>query len=377
LKIFYDENMPYVANFFQSMGELTPFNGRTVNAEDIQTADVLLVRSVTSVDEALLCKNQQIKFVGTATIGVDHIDQSYLEQRDICFRSAPGCNAVSVAEYVISSLVVMCERYQRDLFSLKVGIVGAGNTGSRLSEKLTALGIHHVLYDPPLARTGTDPRQFVNFDEILACDVISLHVPLNFESIDATYHLFDQNTLAQLTPTQWLINACRGEVVNNQAILALKQQNSGPKLVWDVWENEPHILTDLVKYTDIATAHIAGYSLEGKARGTEMLYQALCQVTERPIQYQLTDFLPKYEIQALTLADHFQSQQVGQLITLLYDVRRDDALFRQNITKQGFDWLRKNYPARREFSALTIDSKHLAQSQWLAELGFTLTITES
>jgi len=292
MKIYFDENMPFAQEFFTEFGDLVPFSGRELNAEQVADADVLLVRSITKVNQALLKDNNRLKFVGTATIGVDHIDQNYLNERNINFSSAPGCNAISVAEYVISSLVVLAERYLIDLFSLTVGIVGAGNTGTRLSEKLTALGIKHVLCDPLLAEQSHDDREFVSLETALACDVISLHVPKTMTGDYATFHLLNEMRLSQLSENQILINACRGEVIDNQALLKLKQQGHGVKLVLDVWENEPNILHELIPFCEITTAHIAGYSLEGKARGTEMLYQALCQQLEISPTKHLAKLLP-------------------------------------------------------------------------------------
>ena len=158
-----------------------------------------------------------------------------------------------------------------------------------------------------------------------------------------------------LSDKQILINACRGEVVDNQALLQIKKNAAGPKLVWDVWENEPNILHELIEYTDIATAHIAGYSLEGKARGTEMLYQALCKCWNLPIEKQLNQLLPKASITNITINHNFDENVLNQLVKMVYDVRRDDAIFRQQIKTQGFDHIRKTYPARREFSSVSIN----------------------
>ena len=364
MNIFYDENMPFVKEFFSDFGNLYSFSGRSLTANDIIKADVLLVRSITQVNETLLRLNNQLQFVGTATIGVDHIDQRYLKQRNVNFSSAAGCNAISVAEYVISALVVMAERYLIDIFSLTVGIVGAGNTGSRLSEKLTALGIKHVLCDPILAqaqlnKVSKKQRDFVTLEKALSCDVISLHVPLTQSGEYPTYHLLNKDNLAKLSQQQVLINACRGDVIDNQALLLLKKQGKGPKLILDVWENEPNILLPLVQYTDIATAHIAGYSLEGKARGTEMLYQALCRAFKKEIRYNLEQFLPIPIIDSITIKEHFSESLLNPLVKTVYDVRRDDAIFRQQITKQGFDYIRKTYPQRREFSALKVKMKNV------------------
>ena len=300
MKILFDENMPYAKEFFSDFAssdtQLIPFAGRDLSPEQVRDADVLLVRSITQVNETLLNENQKLSFVGTATIGTDHIDQTYLTKRDVAFHSAPGCNAVSVAEYVLSALVILAERYLFDLTQLSVGIVGGGNTGTRLSEKLSALGIQYKICDPLLAANMDDTRDFVSLEEVLECDVISLHVPKVIDGEYPTYHLLDETRLNNLKDEQILISTCRGEVIDNHALLALKKSGHGLKLVLDVWEGEPDVLTPLIDYTEIATAHIAGYSLEGKARGTEMLYQALCQhINVEPV-CQLKILLPKASI---------------------------------------------------------------------------------
>jgi len=382
MKIFFDENMPYAKEFFSDFckaDDLVPFSGRDLTAQQVIDADVLLVRSITQVNKTLLKNNENIHFVGTATIGMDHIDQTYLAKRNIAFHSAPGCNAISVAEYVISSLVILAERYLLDLSKLSVGIVGGGNTGTRLSEKLTALNIQHKICDPLLEQSEHDTRSFSTLDEVLNCDVISLHVPKIVDGEYPTYHLLDEERLSNLKENQILISACRGEVIDNQALLTLKRQGHGLKVVLDVWEGEPEVLKPLIEYTEIATAHIAGYSLEGKARGTEMLYQALCDHIEKrqnikiEPKCRLVNFLPPANISSIKLNQEFNEVLLNQLVKMVYDVRRDDAIFRQQLSSQGFDSLRKNYPVRREFSAMQVTLTPNASSDVPHRLGFNKT----
>ena len=372
MKILFDENMPFARKFFSELNgkpqQVLPFKGRELTAEQVADADVLLVRSITQVNEQLLANAKQLKFVGTATIGVDHIDQSYLKKCGISFSSAPGCNAISVAEYVVSTLVVLAERYQFSLTDKTVGIVGAGNTGSRLSQKLDALGIRYKLCDPLLEAAG-DNRDFSSLEEVLNCDIVSLHVPLTRQGEYATYHLLDKNRLSKLHDQQILINACRGEVIDNQALLALKQQGHGLTLALDVWEGEPNVLTKLIPYADIASAHIAGYSLEGKARGTEMLYQALCQELDIPCQKQLASYLPKPSIGRVKINQNFDEILLNQVVKMVYDVRRDDAIFRHQLPRFGFDHIRKTYPARREFSSMVVYGDNV-ELDTLVQLGF-------
>lgn len=377
MKILFDENMPYAEDFFSNIAgnntQLESFSGRDLTAAQVADADVLLVRSITQVNEELLKDNTQLRFVGTATIGTDHIDQAYLANRHINFCAAPGCNAISVAEYIVSALVVLSERYLLDLSALCVGIVGGGNTGTRLSEKLTALGIAYKICDPFLEQNKQDSRDFFSLDEVLKCDVISLHVPKTTDGEHPTYHLLNESRLNSLTDQQILLTACRGEVIDNKALLSLKQAGHKVKLVLDVWEGEPEVLTELIKYTEIATAHIAGYSLEGKSRGTEMLYQALCQHLAISPSQQLSDLLPKADISEINITAKIDQSLVNKLVKIVYDVRRDDVLFRKQLARDGFDSLRKNYPVRREFSSVTVSLSPSAYSDVPHRLGFNIS----
>jgi erythronate-4-phosphate dehydrogenase len=374
MKIYYDENMPFAPQLFADLGEVQSFAGRECHANLVKDADVLLVRSITQVNESLLAGADNLKFVGTATIGMDHIDQNYLAKRQIAFASAPGCNAVSVAEYVLSAIKVLESRYRFSLKDKIVGIVGAGNTGSRLAEKLTALGVSFVMCDPPLANNG-DSRKLVSYEYLLSvADIISFHVPLVTEGDYPTHHLFGEDELAVIKPDAVIMTACRGEVIDNKMLLRAKQGGNKNPLVLDVWEGEPQVLHDLIPYADIATAHIAGYSFEGKARGTYMLYQALCQYLGIAPNQCWDELLPKARLNSISIdcavKQPVDFAKVDEVIHKVYDVRRDDAIFRQNIASKGFDWIRKNYPERREFGSLAVHSAQQGTLSTLINLGF-------
>ncbi len=375
MKLYIDENIPYAKQFFSGFGQLQFFSGRTVTAEQLGDADVLLVRSITQVNETLLKFSDNLQFVGTATIGTDHIDQSYLSNKGINFSSAPGCNKISVAEYILSALLILAEQKQFQLINKTVAIVGAGNTGSAVYARLTALGITCKLYDPPLQRAG-DRRVFCSFDEVIKADIISLHVPKIATGEFATVHMFNDTVLNQLGEHQCLINASRGEVIDNLALLQRAQQESPPSLILDVWENEPNVEKALLPYVLLATPHIAGYSLDGKARGTEMLYQALCEHLNQKTEHKTTDFVVKPSISNVTINQPLNQTLLKQLMHLIYDVRRDDALFRQMIDQDdGFDIMRKTYSERRELSTLTVDAP-ASQTQLLQSLGFETNVVK-
>ncbi len=370
MNIYIDENIPYAEAFFTDLGNLHFFPGRTVTAEQLEDADVLLVRSITQVNEQLLSLNSSLKFVGTATIGTDHIDQSYLKKRGIKFSSAPGCNKISVAEYILSSLLVLAEKQQFKLTDKTLAIVGAGNTGSAVWQRLNALGLNCKLYDPPLQNAG-DKRDFCTFDEVLKADIISLHVPKTAHGAYPTVHMFDEQVLKQLTAKQILLNASRGEVIDNKALLKLAQQGLHPTLVLDVWENEPNIEKQLLPFVEIATPHIAGYSLDGKVRGTEMLYQALSALLDIEAKHRLKEFVALPAINKISISQSMDQTLLKSLMHLIFDVRRDDALFRQMIDQvDGFDTMRKTYQERRELSTLTVYSS-VKQNTLLQSLGFS------
>lgn len=371
--IYADENMPYVRDFFADLGEVRLVNGRTLTSEQISDAEVLLVRSVTKVNPQLIAKSPKLKFVGTATIGTDHIDQAYLQQRGIGFSSAPGCNAQSVVEYVLSSIFVLAEKYQWDLQTKTVGVVGVGNIGRLLVQALQALSIRVLCCDPQRAATEAD-FPHIEFEQLLPqLDIVSFHVPLVKTGPEATVNLLNAQTLTLLKPDCAVINACRGEVTNNDALLSEAQSGHKRALVLDVWANEPEPDLRLIPHTDIASAHIAGHSIEGKARGTEMLYQALCQQLGLVPRLSLAQVLPAPQISELKINSNFGLLDVQNLSRLLYDVRRDDALFRfymmQDNKTQGFDWLRKSYPPRREYSSVRLTGQEVPE--FLTTLGFS------
>lgn len=372
MNIYIDENIPYAKDFFSDYGNLTFFSGRDVTAEQLKDADVLLVRSITQVNENLLHLNNRLQFVGTATIGTDHIDQNYLKSRNVSFSSAPGCNKISVAEYILSSLLVLVEKMQFQLKDKTVAIVGAGNTGTAVYQRLNALGVKCKLYDPPLESAG-DTRDFCSFSDVLEADIITLHVPKIESGPNPTVHMFNESVLCKLNKQQILLNASRGDIIDNDALISLGNASLLPVLVLDVWENEPNINKQLLEFTEIATPHIAGYSLDGKVRGTEMLYEAFCSKYNHEIIHFAGQFIALASINKISISQPIDQNIMKFLQHLVFDVRRDDALFRQMIDQDdGFDTMRKTYQERRELSTLSIDSS-VEQTKLLQLLGFAIS----
>ena len=372
MKILADQNMPLVEQYFSDFGEVERFDGRNLKPDQLIDVEVLLTRSVTNVTSELLAKANKLSFVGTATIGIDHIDTDLLQDKNIAFTSAPGCNAVAVAEYVISSLFALSQENARPLTGQTIGIVGVGSIGSCLAKKLKALNVKLLLCDPLKHAQGL-LNEHVELGELLAqSDIVTFHVPLVKKGPHKTLHMMDKVRLNALKPGTTIINASRGDVIDNSALLDLMEAGADLDLVLDVWENEPNILTDLLAHVRYASVHIAGHTLEGKARGTQMLYQKLCELKGVEASKSLTDFLPVPAITQVAIAESFTEQDIARLVHTIYDVRRDDGILLRHLESDGFDSLRKNYPVRREFSTLTVkgDGSQLAA---LGQLGFKLT----
>lgn len=374
-----DENIPLLDAFFAGLGEIRRYPGRAIDRACVQDADVLLVRSVTQVDRALLA-GSRVRFVGTCTIGTDHLDLAYFTEAAIHWSSAPGCNARGVVDYVLGSLLTLADLDGVDLATRTYGVVGAGEVGGRLVQVLRGLGWKVLVCDPPRqAREGGD---YVGLEQILAeCDVISLHTPLTRSGALPTWHLLDAARLAQLRQGAWLINASRGPVVDNAALRALLQAREDVQAVLDVWEGEPQVDLALADLCVIATPHIAGYSLDGRQRGTAQIYQAVCAWRGEPAQVQLAQLLPRPWLTQIGVhAGADLAWTLASLCRAVYDPRRDDADFRRSLSRDpqvqraAFDALRKHYPPRREIEGLAVrvEGEAPALRQMVQALGAVL-----
>lgn len=354
-----DENIPLLDAFFAGFGEIRRVPGRSIDRATVEQADVLLVRSVTNVNRALL-EGSKVRFVGTCTIGTDHLDLDYFNEAGISWSSAPGCNARGVVDYVLGSLMTLAEIEGVGLPQRTYGVIGAGEVGGRLIKVLKGLGWNVKVCDPP--RQAAEGGDYVSLEQIIEqCDVISLHTPLTRTGAGATWHLFDEQRLLQLKPGTWLINAARGPVVDNAALRKVLLEREDLQAVLDVWEAEPEVDVALAELCVLATPHIAGYSLDGKQRGTAQIYRAYCELIGQPPSIQLSDLLPAPWLSEVTLhADSDPAWALAMLCRGVYDPRRDDADFRRslvgNVAEQraAFDVLRKQYPVRREIEGLKV-----------------------
>ena len=359
MRIVADENIPLLDAFFSGFSEIRRLPGRAIDRVAVADADILLVRSVTPVTAQML-EGSPVRFIGTCTIGTDHLDLDYIQRNDIRWSSAPGCNARGVVDYVLGSLLTLAEIEGANLRDRTYGIVGAGQVGGRLVTVLKALGWNVLVCDPP--RQAAEGGDFVDLEEIVRrCDVISLHTPLTRSGEHRTHHLLDAARLGQLKQGAWLINASRGPVVDNTALRDVLRQRDDLQAVLDVWENEPQVDLDLADLCVIATPHIAGYSLDGRQRGTEQIYQALCRFLGQPAAIRLEDLLPAPWLSQVRLdAGTDPDWALSMLCRGVYDPRRDDADFRRSLVEDtdrqraAFDALRKHYPPRREIDRLEV-----------------------
>ncbi|NIP22401.1 MAG: 4-phosphoerythronate dehydrogenase PdxB [Phycisphaerae bacterium] len=384
MKIIADENIPYVAECFSSIGEVETVPGREITPGVVADADVLLVRSITPVGADLLA-GSKVRFVGTATIGFDHVDTEYLSQNNIGFASAPGSNANSAAEYVIAALLNIAKQHSIDLEGKSIGIIGVGNVGGRVAKKASALGMKLFLNDPPLQRETGDSK-YLPIEELFDCDFITLHTPLTFEGEDKTFHLADDTFFKSLKRGCIFINASRGGIVDSGALKAAIEEGRLQATVLDVWENEPDIDVELLEMVDIGTPHIAGYSLDGKIAGMIMIYKEACKYFELGAKYDIDSFLPVPAVPELKINTQSFSEQDALLgiMEKIYDIRTDDARLRRMLAESAeergkyFDSLRKNYPVRREFqnTRIIVEGKNRSLAGKLKGIGFKVEVVK-
>ncbi|MGR5131515.1 4-phosphoerythronate dehydrogenase [Vibrio alfacsensis] len=377
MKILVDENMPYAEELFSQLGEVILKPGRTLTADDLVGVDALMIRSVTKVNAELISKANKLKFVGTATAGMDHVDQALLKEKDIFFTAAPGCNKVGVAEYVFSVMMVLAQQQGFSVLDKTVGIIGAGQVGSYLEKCLKGMGIKVLLNDPFKQEEG-DARHFTPLAELIeTSDIITLHIPITKDGPYPTHHLIDETVLNGLRADQILINAARGPVVDNEALKQRLLKNDGFTAALDVFEFEPEVDMELLPLLAFATPHVAGYGLEGKARGTTMIFNSYCEFLNNELRAHASDLLPTAPVPTMVLDREWDEATLHNITQLIYDVRKDDALFRREISKPGsFDLMRKNYWDRREYSAVTLMGNETCNLAPLAELGFQVEVSQ-
>jgi erythronate-4-phosphate dehydrogenase len=372
MKIIADANIPLINDACAGIGDVELVPGRDITRDMLKSADALFVRSITRTDADLL-EGTKVKFVATATIGTDHVDTTYLRQKGIAFASAPGSNARSVAEYVAAAIVKHSGHFEKPFEELTMGIVGVGNVGTQVLSVAHALGITCILNDPPRER-ATVGGDFKDLDYLLQhSDIVTIHVPLEFDGVDATFQLADASFFDKMRSNAMFINASRGAVVDESSLRKYRTK-LGP-VVLDVWENEPFVDVNTLAVVDTATPHIAGYSYDGKLNGTQMVYEALCRFLDKT-----PDFSARKSIEAEVreIDVGIANDEVEAAVSSAYSITEDDRELRsitsidEESRKGHFDLLRKKYRRRLEFRHFRVHgARH--QQRTLRRLGFSVT----
>lgn len=356
MKIVVDENVSFAESAFGQLGNVVLYEGRKITNEIIKDADVLIIRSVTNITNELL-QNTNIKFIGTATIGTDHVNKEAVNERKIKFVNAKGCNSNAVAEYIITAILNISNKHKISLTGKTIGIIGFGNVGKKVEILSKAIGLTPIVNDPPLQAEKYN-YNFHTLEEALSCDFITFHVPLNKSGIYKTVHLLNNQNINLIKKDAVIFNTSRGSVIDNNALLT-KIERDGNLTVLDVWENEPDCLPQLIKKVEIGTAHVAGYTYEGKVIGTKMIYDQLCSFLnirpswEPPIFEQvLYNFLYDNE-------NSFYNNLLN-ITSNIYDIYLDSKSFKQRMlsdnASENFDKIRKDYKLRNEFPNYLISS---------------------
>lgn len=387
MKIVADENILALDGWFGKKVKLQLVPGRDISAQHVKDADALLVRSITRVDKALL-QGSTVRFVGTATSGTDHLDLAWLADQGIAVTDAAGANANAVVEYVLSSLAWLIKHDKFALWRSRVAVIGAGHVGGALIRRLQSLGVACVACDP-LQQT-VDHVDYVSLEEALNADVVCLHTPLTRDGEHATWHMLNHKRLSALRPETVLINAGRGEVIDNDALQALLQRVPAQRVILDVWENEPAPSPALLGQVTIGTPHIAGYSVEAKLAASRCVLTSLCQHFDRkvpamlpPINLPLTVHDERYTAAPRFIGngDKSDEQVFADIVLATFSPARVSQRFTQLYQKvagqegaQVFDRLRRELAMRREFSASHLHAAAYSPqlASWLHAAGFVL-----
>ena len=341
MKIVIDDACYAHQEIFANLGRVIPIPGKEITKDAVKDADILIVRSRTKINKNLL-DGSKVSFVGSAVAGLDHVDQNYLKEANIQFFSAQGCNAMAVAEFVITTILNLSNRYGFDIQSKTLGIIGVGNVGSRLNEKAKILGIPTLLNDPPRQERGDDVN-FVDLETALSADIISFHTPLDFGGNHPTYHLLNKDNFHLIGHDSIIFNAARGGVIDE----SIWQEKTTMANIIDCWENEPNINQKLLSSAFLATPHIAGHSIDAKFKGSYMVYEALCEFLNVEIDPKITNMINPVKLQ-------LTGDNLRDCLNEIYDFSKD----RQALDKPiEFERYRRNYPIRYEWHHFTSTCK--------------------
>lgn len=373
LKIVADSKIPFLAGALEKFAEVEYISGSSFTPSKVKNADALIVRTRTKCNEDLL-KGSSVKFIASATIGYDHIDTHYCKANGIEWTNAPGCNSGSVKQYVASALAQIISIKNCQFSHITLGVIGAGNVGSKVIALANHLGIKTLVSDPPRASIEVT-EQFSSIEQILQdADVITTHVPLTYSGVNKTYHMVDDQFLRKMKSGAWIINTSRGEVIETDALIqALESQHLANAII-DVWENEPTINRHLLNLVHIGTPHIAGYSVNGKALGTAMSVRAISKFFNLGIDHWQPANLPSASPDKLHFECRNKSKEeiFTELCQFSYNILTDSNNL--NRSPQSFEMFRENYPARFEPEHLKIvlSGKNTQTVGFITGLGFSM-----
>ena len=345
--ILADEDIPCVEHYFSPYGEIILKPGRLLTHQDMRDVDILLVRSVTVVNEALL-HDSKVKFVGSISTGIDHLDVAWLNKKNIRWSAALGCNAVAVAEYVVTVIAALQTQGLLLHKPCRAGVIGVGRVGSRVVEKLKLLGFEVVTCDPLRAE---QEKEFVStpIEEFADLDLVLLHVPLTDAGPCPTYHLIEKTFLKRQKKQCVLVNAARGSVINSIDLL-----EHGQHLIWcfDVWENEPNINRTILSKTLLASPHIAGHSVQSKYRGIDMIFKAAIQLGVLPDKQIKSVTFPRIQ---MAFSDNAGWRE--RVLAVYNPIEISRAMKQAFLQDESvFDKLRKQLKRGHEFDFVDVDS---------------------
>ncbi len=375
MKIVIDDKIPFIRRVLEDFAEVEYTAGSKITATQIRDADALIIRTRTICNQELL-EDSKVKFIGTATIGIDHIDTNWCDANKVNWTNAPGCNADSVEQYVTAALLYWAKMKNRNLSELCIGVVGVGQVGSRVAKTCEILGMKVLLNDPPRERIEGSAL-FTDINAIKKeADIITFHVPLNKSELDKTYHMLDEEFISSLKNGVLLFNTCRGEVFDTKALVEAIEKKRIENPVIDCWENEPNIDSKLFLNSFIATPHIAGYSKDGKANGTQQIIRALAKEFDLPLQDWEATGIPDPENNLIQIDPAGKNEQeiISEAVLYTYPIWEDDQRLRSS--PESFEKQRGNYPIRREFTTYRIEIKNRNkhQIQILKKIGFAISM---
>jgi erythronate-4-phosphate dehydrogenase len=353
MKIVIDNKIPFIKGAFEKVATVVYLPGNKIGPEDVFDADALIVRTRTNCDEKLL-GNSSVKFIATATIGYDHIDTSYCDNNEIVWTNAPGCNSSSVEQYIVSTLLYLANMEGYDLRKKTLGIIGVGNVGKKVARAAKSLGCEVVLNDPPRAREE-GIAGFTELNDLLAVsDIVTIHVPLSEQGQDKTLGMADSKFLDLMKKGSTLINSSRGEVIDDQALKEAIRTEKLAGAILDVYLKEPGVDPELLGMLTIGTPHIAGYSADGKANGTQMSVQALSRHFNIGLDEWQPKNIPGPENREILIegSDGEEIDVISEAYARTYNIQEDHDRFMDNMG--DFEKLRGNYRIRREPSAFNV-----------------------